>query len=416
MRRVAITGLGAITAIGDSATATFASALAASSGVRKAPEWAVGPGVPLAASATFNANGVKLRQRTAPMDRATALAVAAARQAIEDSVGGLGSAPERVAVYWGIGMGAPGTLEDAYQGVFEGRNWRIKPTMVVTAMNNAPVAQISLEFGITGPTLTYSVACASSAIAIGEALRAIRYGVVDCAVVGGSEAPLTRGMLSAWSALRALATPDPVDAARSCKPFSADRSGFVLGEGAGAMVIEAADRARARGARIYAELAGYGIASDAAHIAEPSAEGQVRAIRAALTDADIEPADVGYINAHGTATIVGDRVETASIRQGFGASADAIAVSSTKALHGHVMGATGAIEMIIATLALHHRCVPPTAHLDRRDPELDLDLVIGKPRHGVALRAVASNSFAFGGTNAVLVALDPAARLQRAPA
>jgi 3-oxoacyl-[acyl-carrier-protein] synthase II len=413
MRRVAITGLGAITAIGNSPEATFESALGARSGVRKASEWAVGPVPPLAASAAFDPGGVKLRQRTAPMDRATAMAVAAARQAIEDSAGGLATARERVAVYWGTGMGAPGTLEDAYQGVFESRSWRLKPTTVVTAMNNAAAAQISLEFGITGPTLTYSVACASSAVAVGEALRAIRYGIVDCAIVGGCEAPLTRGTLSAWSALRALAAADPDDAARSCKPFAADRSGFVLGEGAGALVLEAADRACARGARIYGELAGYGIASDAAHIADPSADGQTRAIRAALTDGDVDPADVGYINAHGTATIVGDRVEAASIRQAFGEHADAIAVSSTKALHGHVMGATGAIELIIATLALHRRCVPPTAHLDRPDPTLGLDFVSDGPRRGVALRAVVSNSFAFGGTNAVLVALDPAIRLQR---
>lgn len=414
MRRVAITGLGAITAIGNSPEATFESALAARSGVRKAPEWAVAPVPPLAASAAFDPGWVKLRQRTAPMDRATAMAVAVARQAIEDSGGGLPTALDRVGVYWGTGMGAAGTLEDAYQGVFENHSWRIKPTMVVTAMNNAAVAQISLEFGITGPTLTYSVACASSAVAIGEALRAIRYGIVDCAIVGGSEAPLTRGTLSAWSALRALAAADPADAARSCKPFATDRSGFVLGEGAGALVLEAADRAIARGARIYGELAGYGTTSDAAHIADPSTGGQARAIRAALADGDVDPADVGYINAHGTATITGDRVEAASIRQAFGDHADAIAVSSTKALHGHVMGATGAIEMIIATLALHRRCVPPTAHLDHPDPGLDLDFVADGPRRDLTLRAVASNSFAFGGTNAVLVALDPAARLRSA--
>ena len=187
----------------------------------------------------------------------------------------------------------------------------------------------------------------------GEALRALRYGIVDCAIVGGSEAPLTRGTLSAWSALRALAAVDPIDAARSCRPFAADRSGFVLGEGAGALLLELADRAAARGARIYGELAGYGTTSDATHIADPSIDGQVRAIRAALTDGGVDPADVGYINAHGTATIVGDRIEASSIRQAFGEHADAIAVSSTKALHGHVMGATGAIEMIIATLALY---------------------------------------------------------------
>jgi 3-oxoacyl-[acyl-carrier-protein] synthase II len=301
-------------------------------------------------------------------------------------------------------MGAAGTLEESYRSVFQDNNWRLRPTSVITAMNNAPAAVISLEFGVTGPTLTYSVACASSAIAVGEAMRAIRHGIIDCAIVGGSEAMLTRGMLSAWSALRALADCDPDDASRSCKPFAANRSGFVLGEGATALVLESQERAVARGARIYCELAGYGLTSDATHISDPTSAGQARALRSALDDAKIDPSAVGYINAHGTATTVGDRVEVETIKSVFGQSASHIPVSSTKALHGHVMGATGAIEFMIAVLALHTGTVPPTAHLDHADPELDLDLVPDGARRCEDLRCVVSNSFGFGGSNAVLIA------------
>lgn len=412
MRRVAITGLGAITAIGDSASATFASALAARSGVRRAPELAIGPNVPLVAATSFDVESVPLRQRTAPMDRATALAVAVARQACEDA-GATSTAMQRTGVYWGTGMGSAHTVEDAYQRVFESGTWRVRPTTVVTTMNNAAAAQISLEFGIAGPTLTYSVACASSAIAVGEAMHAIRCGVVDCAIAGGSEALLTRGVLCAWMALRTLATEDANDASRSCKPFAANRSGFVLGEGAGAMVLEEAAHARARGAHIYAELAGYGATSDAAHMADPSISGQVRAMGAALEDAGIDPEDVNYVNAHGTATPIGDRVEAASIRRALGDHALRVPVSSTKALHGHIMGATGAVELIIAILALHTGSLPPTAHYTHADPELDLDFIPNVARKGAPLRAALSNSFAFGGSNAVLAVVDPTLRLMR---
>jgi 3-oxoacyl-[acyl-carrier-protein] synthase II len=213
-------------------------------------------------------------------------------------------------------------------------------------------------------------------------------------------------MLSAWSALRALAT-GRGDATRACKPFAADRSGFVLAEGAGALFLEEFDRAQRRGARIYAELAGYGISSDATHIADPSPDGQVRAMTMALRDARVEASNVGYINAHGTATMIGDRIETLSIKRAFGAHAPGVPISSTKAVHGHVMGATGVVEFVIAILALQSGSIPPTAHLEQPDPELDLDYVPNEARHGIDVGAVMSNSFAFGGTNAVLVAVKP---------
>jgi len=415
-RTVAVTGLGAICAIGRSPSEIFDAALAGRSGVRPAPDLAISAAIPLTARAEFDARTVLLSTPGAVLDRCSALAVGAARQAVTDAggkaaLGGVGDA----AVYWGTGGGGHETLEQGYHTLFALGTWRLKPTTVISVMYNAPAACISIDMGVGGPTITYSVACASAAIAIGEATLAIRSGRVACAIVGGSDACLTRGALTAWAGLRALAAPDADDPARSCKPFAADRSGFVLGEGAAALVLEDAERAVARGARVYGELAGYGISSDAAHMAEPSANGQARAIEAAIADAGLARDDVGYVNAHGTATRSGDRAEAASIRRAFGDAADRVAVSSTKALHGHVMGATGAVELVIAMLALHTGSVPPTAHLDQPDPELDLDFVRGAARHGLDLKAVMSNSFAFGGTNVVLVARrakDATARLR----
>ena len=402
--RVVISGMGAITAIGNTPSALFASALSGRSGVRPAQELAVGQVIPLVASANFDPETVIPRQRSAPMDRATAMALAAARQAFLDAGENLSPGSPRTGIYWGTAMGAAGTLEDSYRSVFRDNNLRLKPTSIPTGMNNAPAAVISLEFGVTGPALTYSVACSSSTVAIGEAMRAIRHGIIDCAIVGGSEALLTRGVLAAWMALRTLARHDPQDASRSCKPFSSDRTGFVLGEGAAALILESFDRAMERRAHIYAELCGFGLTSDATHIADPSSDGQSRAIDTALQDAQMVPADIGYINAHGTATIAGDRAEVESIRRVFGTHADGVAVSSTKALHGHVMGAPGAIEFMITLLALESGSLPPTAHLTLPDPELGLDFIPNSARHGIALSAVLSSSFGFGGSNAVLVA------------
>lgn len=396
MIRVAVTGLGAISAIGNSPSALFEAALRSRSGVRSAPELAFGSVIPLVAAADFDTGSIVLKQRSAPLDRATAMAVSAARQAMVEACIGVEVPSQRRGIFWGTGMGAATTLEQSYRALFRDNNWRLKPTSVVTCMSNAPAALISLEFGVRGPVLTYSVACASSTIAIGEAMRAIRRGEIDCAIAGGSEAMLTPGVLAAWSALRTLATPHVGDESRSCKPFSSDRSGFVLGEGAAALVLENEAYAIERGARIYAELAGYGLTSDAAHIADPSSDGQVRAIRAALDDANAKPSDVSYINAHGTATMVGDRVEVESIKSAFGDAARNVPVSSTKPLHGHAMGATGGLEFIIALLSMQSGSLPPTAHLAHPEDGLDLDFVPNIARHGVHVSTVVSNSFAFG--------------------
>jgi 3-oxoacyl-[acyl-carrier-protein] synthase II len=271
-------------------------------------------------------------------------------------------------------------------------------------MSNAAAAQISIEHGLQGPSVTYSTACSSSAIAVGEALRAIRHGYADAAIAGGVESFLTFGAIRAWEALRTLALEDPDDPANSCRPFSADRTGLVLGEGAGMLVLEELDHAVRRGARIHAEVIGYGAGSDAAHIAKPDMAGQVRTMQLALDDAGIGPQDIDYINAHGTATVAGDVVETAAIKQVFGAHAARIPISSTKAVHGHLMGAAGAVEFVTVILAIIRGAIPPTAHLRVLDPKCDLDYVPNTGRRGATVRAAMSNSFAFGGSNAVLIA------------
>jgi 3-oxoacyl-[acyl-carrier-protein] synthase II len=259
-----------------------------------------------------------------------------------------------------------------------------------------------MRFGLAGAATTSSVACASSAIAIGDALRMIRSGEADIVVVGGSEAPLTAGMLLAWDGMRVLARGEGEAAPKACRPFDAARSGLVLGEGGAALVLEPYERAQARGARIYAELAGYGASCDHHHLAQPLAAGQVRALQAALDDAQLTTAELDYVSAHGTGTVEGDPVEIEALRTVFGPHAEALAVSSTKSMHGHLLGATGALEAVITVLALSRQQVPPTAHLDRLDPSCAGVRHIAGKGIELPLRAALSSSFAFGGSNAVL--------------
>jgi 3-oxoacyl-(acyl-carrier-protein) synthase len=300
-------------------------------------------------------------------------------------------------------MGGAQSADDGYFTLYAEGSDRVKPYTVLMAMTNAAASWIGIEYGLTGPNLTYSTACSSSAVAIGEAARRIAAGDVDVMIAGGSEAPLSYGTLVAWDALKTLATEDPRDPGASCKPFAKDRTGLVLGEGAAIVVLEDWQHAQARGAHIHAELAGYGLCSDASHITRPTVEGQAAAMLRALESAAMQPEDIGYINAHGTATLANDAVETGAIKQVFGARAFHIPVSSTKSMHGHLLGAAGALEFVASVLALERQVIPPTINLNLPDPECDLDYVPGAARPGVDLAAVMSNSFAFGGTNAVLI-------------
>jgi 3-oxoacyl-(acyl-carrier-protein) synthase len=339
------------------------------------------------------------------LDRVSQFALAATAQAVANSGDVFGSLDrERAGVFIGTGMGGAETTDDGYYTLYGESSDRVKPFSVLMAMNNAPAAWIGLEHGLTGPNLTYSTACSSASVAIGEAGKRIARGEADVMLAGGAEAPLNFGTLKAWDALKTLAAEDPADPAASCKPFAKDRSGLVLGEGAAMLVLESWDRAVARGAPILAELAGYGLCTDAVHITRPSVEGQARAMRRALDDAAMAPSDIDYINAHGTGTQANDPVETAAIKQVFGDEARRIPVSSTKSMHAHLLGAAGAVEFVAAILAMRRAILPPTINLRKPDPECDLDYVALGARAVAAPRAVMSNSFAFGGTNAVLVA------------
>lgn len=349
--------------------------------------------------------------RVRMLDRASQLALVTARDALRDAAVEAGSLDRtRCGVFVGTGLAGAHSSDEGFRRLYGERNPRVAPYTVLLAMHHAAAAWIALEHGFAGPSLTVSTACSSSAVAIGEAAQKIALGAADLAIAGGTEAPLSLGSLKAWEALRTLAAVDADDPSTSCRPFSRDRSGMVLAEAAAFVVLESAAHAQARGAAPIARLAGYGLATDVEHITRPSVAGQAAAMRAALVDAALAPEAIGYINAHGTGTAANDGVETAAIRAVFGAHADALAVSSTKSMHGHALGAAGALEFAIALLALRAQLAPPTAHLRAPDPACDLDYLADGARSLPHLAAVMSNSFAFGGTNAVLVACRDDAR------
>lgn len=406
MRKVVVTGVGVVSPVGIGRDEFFANLMAGRSGIRRlTSEFAQRLASKIGGEVDFDPAAHFPKPKLALLDRFSQFALVAAREALGDArIDPTDPRKARTGVYIGTSVGGTNTTEAAYADLFTDGKDRLPPYTVIRVMNNAAAAHISIDHALRGPSLTYSTACSSSAIAIGEACRAIRHGYVDLAIAGGAEALLNLGTIRAWEALRTLAAEDPQDPSVSCRPFSKDRTGLVLGEGAGIVVLESEAHARERGARIYAEAAGYGASSDASHLTKPSHEGQAAAMRMALADADLVPEAIGYINAHGTATLAGDVIETGSIKEVFGPHARSLAVSSTKSMHGHLMGATGAVEFIVSVLALHSGSLPPTANLRVPDPECDLDYVPNAARTGVVLEAVMSNSFAFGGSNAVLVA------------
>jgi 3-oxoacyl-[acyl-carrier-protein] synthase II len=404
LRRVAVTGLGVVAPLGSSVDELWENLVAGRSGVQRLPS-SISQGLrsPIGASVNFDGKNHFEPPRLRLLDRVSQLALVAAQQAIVDSrVDFAAEQRERCGVFVGSGLGGAETTEEGYHTLYAQHSDRIKPYSVVNAMANAPAAWIGIDHGLYGPMLTYSTACSSSAVALGEAARRIQHGDVDVMLAGGTEAPLVVGVLRAWDAMRTLATEDAHDPSTSCRPFAATRTGLVLGEGAAFVVLEDWDHALARGAIIHAELAGYGLTSDVAHITRPTIEGQAKAMQSALSAAHLEPEAIDYINAHGTATLQNDAVETAAIKVVFGERAHAIPVSSTKSMHGHLLGAAGALEFVITVMSLTRRMVPPTMHLDTPDPACDLDYVPGHARDA-HLQAAMSNSFAFGGTNAVLI-------------
>jgi 3-oxoacyl-[acyl-carrier-protein] synthase II len=405
-RRVVITGLGIVSPLGDDPASLFPRLMKGESAIRETVIDKPHGYSNIAAEAPSDLGRFfPPHQRLDNFDRVTQFSLAVAAAAVKDAgIELTGESRQRAGVSWGTGMGATRALEDTFAQVLMRDPDRVRPLTVLKVMNNASAGHIAIQHGLGGPDLTYSCACSSSAVSIGEAYRQIRHGYADVMIAGGAEAPLTYVFFKSWDAMHILAVRDPSDVSASCRPFAKNRSGLVLGEGAAAVVLEERESALRRGATIYAELAGYGSSNDSAHITKPSVEGQAQAMTLALADGGIAPGDVDYINAHGTGTQLNDATETAAIKKTFGERAYRIPVSSTKSMHGHLLGGAGAVEFVISLLAMRNGAVPPTAHLEEPDPECDLDYVPGVGREGQNIRCVMSNSFAFGGTNAVLIA------------
>lgn len=404
MRRVAITGVGVIAATGRDARTFFDNLANARSGTGRITQFDPSSlSVQIAAEVPgYRSVDYFPPKRLDFIDRFCEFGLIAAREAMQSS--GLEVREEerpRFGVVMGSGMGGATTLESGFYNLYAKQATRLHPFTIPKIMHNAAASQICMEYGAQGPSLATSTACSSAGHAIGEAFHFVKFGLADLMLAGGSDAPITYGMIRSWESVRVLAMGNG-DPSRACRPFSADREGLVMGEGAGVLLLEELDHARRRGAKIYAELAGYGITSDASHITQPSVDGPVRAIRMALEEAGVRPEDVDYVNAHGTGTRLNDVTETQVLKDALKEHARKVAISSTKSMHGHVMGGTAAIELIATVLALQEGVIPPTANYTKPDPECDLDYVPNQAREA-ELGVAVSNSFAFGGLNAVLV-------------
>jgi nodulation protein E len=394
MRRVAVTGLGAITALGPDAASLWSAVSAGRCGIaRHTGLPPPGPATAmLAAIPEFDATAHFDRRQLVKLDRATRFALVAAREAMAD-VDLAAHDRTRCGAILGATMGQT-TLEDSYRALYAEAAPRLPPLTVPRVMPNAPASQVAMAFGLQGACFATASACASATHAIGLAGQMVRAGLLDLAVTGGADASLTPGYLRAWEALRVL-SPD------GCRPFSRDRNGLVLGEGAGVLVLEAWDLAVARGATILGEFLGFGMSADAGDLTAPSSDGAARAMRAALDDARLHPAQIGYVNAHGTATRLNDRTEAAALREVFAGHLPALPVSSSKSMHGHCLAAAGGVEAVVTLQALRHGLLPPTIGRTEPDPDCALDCVAEGARPARVACAL-SNSFAFGGLNAVL--------------
>jgi 3-oxoacyl-[acyl-carrier-protein] synthase II len=402
-RRVVITGLGVVSPHSCDVGPMFDALMRGESAIRRVQlQSEVGAFDFVGASVPGEPWSTLPRGHRVSSDRVAQYALLAAAAALRDSQLDLAREDlSRVGVAVGTSLGGTLSQESAYADIFVRGMSRLSPFTLVKVMYNGPAANIGLHFGLQGPNLTYTTTCSSSSVSIGESMRQIRHGYADVMIAGGSEALFAYVAIKAWQALQVLAPERSDDIAATCRPFSRDRQGTVLGDGAAFVVLEEHDRAVARGAHIYGELAGYGVCNDATHMTQPSERAQLQAMKLALDDAQLSPQDIDYINAHGTGTVLNDVSETRAIRQLFGGEADRLAISSTKSMHGHLVGAAGALELIVTTLAIHRNQVPPTAHLNDPDPKCDLDYVPHAGRD-LRVRAAMSNSFAVGGTAGVL--------------
>jgi 3-oxoacyl-[acyl-carrier-protein] synthase II len=406
MTRVVVTGIGLVSSLGIGTEANWKALCAGQSGIGRITRFDPSQ------HATQIAGEVKgfdplhyiEKKDVKKMDVFIQYAIAAAQFAMDDS--GLTITPAnaaRVGVFIASGIGGFSTIEREHRALLEGGPRKISPFFIPSAIINLAAGQVSIRFGAKGPNSATCTACSASAHAIGDALEIIRRGDATAMIAGGSEAAITPMGVGGFGAMRALSTRND-EPERASRPFDRDRDGFIIGEGAGVLVLEDLESALARGATIHAELVGYGMAADAYHITAPSEDGDgaVRVMAMALADAGIQPRDVEYVNAHGTSTPHNDRLETIAIRKCFGEHANRLAVSSTKSMTGHLLGAAGGLEAGITALAVERQVVPPTINLDNPDPECDLDYVPWTSRP-LAMTYALSNSFGFGGTNAALL-------------
>ncbi len=399
VNRVVVTGLGVVSPVGNTTTAYWANVKQGINGAGPitlvpTPECLIQK---VAAEVKdFDPLQYFKERQISTLDRVTQFAVVAAREAIAQAELTFDEPlSERTATIVGTGAGGQTTQDDNFRRVYRDNKTRVAPLTIPKAMANAPASQVSVECGLRGPAFAVASACASGTHAVGLAFHMVRSGLVDCAVTGGTEACITFGTVRGWEAMRVMA-PD------ACRPFSIGRQGLVLGEGAAILVLEPLDRARARGADILGEVVGFGMSANATDLTSPDLDGMARAIRGALTDAQLDPRDIQYVNAHGTGTAANDVAESQVLHQVFGAHAGDLAVSSTKSMIGHALGAAGALEIAATLLAVQEDLAPPTIGYLGPAPACDLDYVPNKARV-MAIDAALSNSFAFGGLNAVLV-------------
>ncbi|MDA7421457.1 beta-ketoacyl-[acyl-carrier-protein] synthase family protein [Tritonibacter multivorans] len=397
MKRVVITGAGTINALGHSVSETLTSMQEGRCGIgalefQDVDRLSIKIGGQVR---DFEAEGRFNRQQMALYDRFTQFTLFAADEAIQQS--GLafdGELATTTGVVLGTAGGGVSTWDDNYRSVYEDGKNRVHPFVVPKLMNNAAASHVSMEHNLKGPSFTVSTACASSNHAMAQAFQMVRTGMATAMVTGGSESMLCFGGVKAWEGLRVMSKD-------ACRPFSANRKGMVQGEGAGIFVFEEYEHAKARGAEILCEVIGFAMSSDAADIVMPSKQGAARAISGALKDARLNPEDVGYINAHGTGTAANDKTECAAVADSFGQHADQLMISSTKSMHGHLIGGTGAVELLACIMALRDGVIAPTIGYEEPDPECALDVVPNEARDA-KVDVVLSNAFAFGGLNAVL--------------
>jgi 3-oxoacyl-[acyl-carrier-protein] synthase II len=406
MRRVVVTGVGLVSALGIGTRENWANLQAGRSGVAPITLFDASQHSTHFAAEVRDFDPLRWVEKkdVKKMDRFIQFAVAAATLALEDASLRVDPAQaDRVGVFIGSGIGGFATIEREHSALLKGGPRKVSPFFIPASIANLASGWVSIRSGAKGPNSATCTACASSAHAVGDAYRLIQRNDADVMIAGGSEAAITPLGVGGFCAMRALSTRNE-DPARASRPFDADRDGFVMGEGSGVLVIEERDHALRRGARIYAEIVGYGMSSDAYHITAPSEDGDgiIRVMRRTLEDARVAPEEVGYVNAHGTSTPAGDPIEIGALKAVFGEHARRLAVSSTKSMTGHLLGAAGGLEAGITALALHDGVLPPTINHERPDPSCDLDVIPNQARH-VQVRYALSNSFGFGGTNAALL-------------